>query len=140
MRLLKNQDRRQIREKQGKGKRKTAHFNANTEASPDPSSADKAAAGTTRKCANCGQVGHIKTNKRYWHNCSLLRLFVPPSISPATQGSDFLLVQQKTQLANFACLSKCPLLNGTISTNNNGADHGGFGSFSTPAAAQPAGD
>lgn len=21
--------------------------------------------GTTRKCANCGQVGHIKTNKKY---------------------------------------------------------------------------
>lgn len=79
MRLLKNQDRRQVREKQGKGKRKNAHFNnANSEASPDPSSADKAAAGTTRKCANCGQVGHIKTNKRYWHQCFLLNVLVPP--------------------------------------------------------------
>ncbi|KAI1082044.1 hypothetical protein F5B20DRAFT_45896 [Whalleya microplaca] len=67
-RLLKNQDRRQIREKQGKGKKKST---ANLDASPDPSSADKASAGTTRKCANCGQVGHIKTNKRYWHHCSL---------------------------------------------------------------------
>ncbi|RYO82298.1 hypothetical protein DL766_000675 [Monosporascus sp. MC13-8B] len=96
-RLLKNQDRRQIREKQGKGKKKNA--NANPDASPDPSSADKASAGTTRKCANCGQVGHIKTNK-----------------------------------------SKCPLLNGTITANNNVADHGGFGSFSTPSAAAPAGE
>ncbi|KAK2014856.1 transcription initiation factor TFIID subunit 1 [Colletotrichum eremochloae] len=26
--------------------------------------ADRAATGTTRKCANCGQVGHIKTNKK----------------------------------------------------------------------------
>jgi hypothetical protein len=94
MRLLKNQDRRQVREKQGKSKKK----NANTATSPDTSSADKASAGTTRKCANCGQVGHIKTNK-----------------------------------------SKCPLLNGTITTNNNAADHGGFGSFSTPSNTQ-AGD
>ena len=26
---------------------------------------DKVPGGTTRKCANCGQVGHIKTNKKY---------------------------------------------------------------------------
>ncbi|KAI0020763.1 hypothetical protein F4780DRAFT_346442 [Xylariomycetidae sp. FL0641] len=65
-RLLKNQDRRQIREKQGKGKKKSVVL---PDASPDPSSADKAAAGTTRKCANCGQVGHIKTNKS---KCPLL--------------------------------------------------------------------
>ncbi|KAI8624076.1 hypothetical protein F5Y19DRAFT_338377 [Xylariaceae sp. FL1651] len=67
-RLLKNQDRRQVREKQGKGKKKNAHTNANPDASPD-ASGDKASGGTTRKCANCGQVGHIKTNKRYWHRC-----------------------------------------------------------------------
>ncbi|KAH8682153.1 hypothetical protein BX600DRAFT_505767 [Xylariales sp. PMI_506] len=88
-RLLKNADRRQIREKQGKGKRKNAANTNGDAGSPDPSgAADKAAGGTTRKCANCGQVGHIKTNK-----------------------------------------SKCPLLNGTISTDNNAADLGGFGSF-----------
>ncbi|KAK6949171.1 hypothetical protein Daesc_009245 [Daldinia eschscholtzii] len=91
-RLLKNQDRRQIREKQGKSKKKKS--DANPDASPDPPAGDKASAGTTRKCANCGQVGHIKTNK-----------------------------------------SKCPLLNGTITTNNGGADHGGFGSFGAPSAA-----
>ncbi|KAK6199771.1 hypothetical protein LQW54_009897 [Pestalotiopsis sp. IQ-011] len=91
-RLEKNADRRQVREKQGKGKRKNAQANAG---SPGASgSADKAAGGTTRKCANCGQIGHIKTNK-----------------------------------------SKCPLLNGTISTDNNAADLGGFGSFSAPGAA-----
>lgn len=33
--------------------------------SPEPSIENmKAATGTTRKCANCGQVGHIKTNKK----------------------------------------------------------------------------
>src|SRR5437667_8039463 len=26
--------------------------------------------GTQRKCANCGQVGHIKTNKKYVSHCS----------------------------------------------------------------------
>ncbi|KAI1298519.1 hypothetical protein F5Y03DRAFT_367515 [Xylaria venustula] len=91
-RLLKNQDRRQVREKQGKSKKKNVTVNTNTSAnnaaSPD-ASGDKTAGGTTRKCANCGQVGHIKTNK-----------------------------------------SKCPLLNGTITTANQGGDHGGFGSFS----------
>lgn len=25
--------------------------------------------GTTRKCANCGQMGHIKTNKKYCATC-----------------------------------------------------------------------
>ncbi|KAI0126416.1 hypothetical protein BJ170DRAFT_582505 [Xylariales sp. AK1849] len=114
-RLLKNADRRHVREKQGKGKRK----NANTDAgSPDPSSsADKAAGGTTRKCANCGQVGHIKTNKRYYHRCIPFDNSTPqpPSL-------------------------KCPLLNGTISTNNNAADVGGFGSFSAPSAGGPSND
>ena len=28
----------------------------------------KPAGGTHRKCANCGQVGHIKTNKKYASN------------------------------------------------------------------------
>ncbi|KAH7027423.1 uncharacterized protein B0I36DRAFT_247159 [Microdochium trichocladiopsis] len=69
-RLLKNQDRRQMRELQGKGKGKKKKADANGDASADPASIEKAAAGTTRKCANCGQVGHIKTNKRYWHLCT----------------------------------------------------------------------
>ncbi|KAI1809830.1 hypothetical protein GGS20DRAFT_570263 [Poronia punctata] len=69
-RLLKNQDRRQVREKQGKSKKKGGPVNGNATAaaSPDPSG-DKASGGTTRKCANCGQVGHIKTNKS---KCPLL--------------------------------------------------------------------
>lgn len=36
--------------------------------SPEPST--EKVAGTTRKCANCGQVGHIKTNKKYVCPCS----------------------------------------------------------------------
>lgn len=39
------------------------------EGSPEPST--EKVTGTTRKCANCGQVGHIKTNKKYvCSNCS----------------------------------------------------------------------
>ncbi|KAI0410088.1 hypothetical protein F4802DRAFT_13497 [Xylaria palmicola] len=81
-RLLKNQDRRQVREKQGKGKKKTVSVNVNavTAASPD-ASGDKASGGTTRKCANCGQVGHIKTNKRYWHRCPSTLSSLNPSVS-----------------------------------------------------------
>lgn len=70
-RLLKNQDRRQVREKAGKGKKRKVE--ANRDATPDPASVDKVSTGTTRKCANCGQVGHIKTNKR----CVLHRYTFP---------------------------------------------------------------
>ncbi|KAF4124885.1 transcription initiation factor TFIID subunit 1 [Geosmithia morbida] len=41
----------------------------NVSASTSASNMDKIATGTTRKCANCGQVGHIKTNKKL---CPLL--------------------------------------------------------------------
>ncbi|GAP88732.1 putative transcription initiation factor TFIID subunit 1 [Rosellinia necatrix] len=81
-RLLKNQDRRQVREKQGKGKKKNANTstNNNSAASPD-TSGDKTSGGTTRKCANCGQVGHIKTNKS---KCPLLN----GTITATAQGGD----------------------------------------------------
>ncbi|KAI1174271.1 hypothetical protein F4777DRAFT_554464 [Nemania sp. FL0916] len=80
-RLLKNQDRRQNREK-GKGKKKNGNGNANANAaaSPEPSG-DKTSGGTTRKCANCGQVGHIKTNKS---KCPLLN----GTITQTNQGGD----------------------------------------------------
>ncbi|KAI4870218.1 hypothetical protein F4820DRAFT_287926 [Hypoxylon rubiginosum] len=81
-RLLKNQDRRQIREKQGKGK-KRKKADVNPDASPDPSAADKTAAGTTRKCANCGQVGHIKTNKS---KCPMLNGTIQNSNNGADNG------------------------------------------------------
>jgi hypothetical protein len=65
-RLEKNKARRQAREQQ-----KELHQKASTgdAGSPKSSGADKVLTGTTRKCANCGQVGHIKTNKKL---CPLL--------------------------------------------------------------------
>ncbi|KAF7558505.1 hypothetical protein G7046_g5653 [Stylonectria norvegica] len=60
-RLEKNKARRQAREQQ-----KELHQKASTggdAGSPKASGAEKVPTGTTRKCANCGQVGHIKTNK-----------------------------------------------------------------------------
>jgi len=36
---------------------------ARDDGSPEPTT--EKVTGTTRKCANCGQVGHIKTNKKY---------------------------------------------------------------------------
>ncbi|KAH6609446.1 transcription initiation factor TFIID subunit 1 [Trichoderma cornu-damae] len=58
-RLEKNKARRQAREQQ-----KELHQKASAGDAGSPG-ADKIPTGTTRKCANCGQVGHIKTNKKY---------------------------------------------------------------------------
>jgi len=60
--LEKNKERRLAREK-GKG----VHFDGaadDTEFPSSPATAATKAAGTQRKCANCGQIGHIKTNKK----------------------------------------------------------------------------
>ncbi|PHH76592.1 hypothetical protein CDD82_3919 [Ophiocordyceps australis] len=65
-RLEKNKARRQAREQQ-KELHQKAH--AGDALSPGAGGIDKIATGTTRKCANCGQVGHIKTNKKL---CPLL--------------------------------------------------------------------
>ncbi|KAM0502300.1 hypothetical protein ACHAP8_003838 [Fusarium lateritium] len=60
-RLEKNKARRQAREQQ-----KELHQKASAGDAGSPSvNGDKVPTGTTRKCANCGQVGHIKTNKKY---------------------------------------------------------------------------
>ncbi|PNY25520.1 transcription initiation factor TFIID [Tolypocladium capitatum] len=89
-RLEKNKARRQAREQQ-----KELHHKASTgdAGSPGPAGPDKVPTGTTRKCANCGQVGHIKTNKKL-----------------------------------------CPLLNGTMKSDNGAAEHGGFGNYNAPTA------
>jgi transcription initiation factor TFIID subunit 1, fungi type len=67
-RLERNKERREAREKQ-KG-----IFSASTERDAGSPSATPAPAekptGTTRKCANCGQAGHIKTNKKYCNDCA----------------------------------------------------------------------
>jgi transcription initiation factor TFIID subunit 1 len=61
-RLERNKDRRLTREKQKAG-------TAGSPGSPDSPAGVTKPAGTQRKCANCGQVGHIKTNKKL---CPLL--------------------------------------------------------------------
>lgn len=58
-RLAKNKERRLQREQNKKLQ------DGASARSPDGSVLDKPVTGTTRKCANCGQVGHIKTNKKY---------------------------------------------------------------------------
>ncbi|QUC16885.1 uncharacterized protein UV8b_01126 [Ustilaginoidea virens] len=63
-RLEKNKARRQAREQQ-----KELHQKASSGDAGSPGAMDKIPTGTTRKCANCGQVGHIKTNKKL---CPLL--------------------------------------------------------------------
>ncbi|CAG1993027.1 unnamed protein product [Fusarium graminearum] len=77
-RLEKNKARRQAREQQ-----KELHQKASTGDAGSPSvNGDKVPTGTTRKCANCGQVGHIKTNKKYDSPffTSSSFCFTPPSL------------------------------------------------------------
>jgi hypothetical protein len=66
-RLERNRERRKAREKQKRGKSTGADIAASpvAEGSATPAAAEKPT-GTTRKCANCGQAGHIKTNKKYY--------------------------------------------------------------------------
>ena len=69
-RLQKNKERRHVREKQKSLQHGTTSVPAtpdspaaNTE-TPAKSGAKWQAGATQRKCANCGQTGHIKTNKK----------------------------------------------------------------------------
>lgn len=67
-RLERNKDRRIARDKQ-----KGLHTDGAADSPISPQSPTAAplpkAIGTQRKCANCGQVGHIKTNKKYCISC-----------------------------------------------------------------------
>jgi transcription initiation factor TFIID subunit 1, fungi type len=65
-RLNKNKERRLAREKQ-KGIYNGSVDRDLQAASPSatPAPSVEKPTGTTRKCANCGQAGHIKTNKKY---------------------------------------------------------------------------
>jgi transcription initiation factor TFIID subunit 1 len=63
-RLEKNKARRQAREQQKELHNKASGL-GEAGSPAGNAGAEKAAIGTTRKCANCGQVGHIKTNKKY---------------------------------------------------------------------------
>ena len=86
-RLEKNKARRQAREQQ-----KELHQRAG--AGPGPSGGDAGSpqanggdkvvpTGTSRKCANCGQVGHIKTNKKL---CPLLNGTMTADTGSADHG------------------------------------------------------
>ncbi|KAK0624633.1 hypothetical protein B0T17DRAFT_247672 [Bombardia bombarda] len=67
-RLEKNRERTKKREKQKKLQQKIKGGPiGGDDGSPEPTT--EKATGTTRKCANCGQIGHIKTNKKL---CPLL--------------------------------------------------------------------
>jgi transcription initiation factor TFIID subunit 1 len=74
-RLEKNKARRQAREQQ-----KELHQKASTGDAGSPG-ADKIPTGTTRKCANCGQVGHIKTNKKYGNSYLFTSYVSTPSFA-----------------------------------------------------------
>ncbi|KAJ8066328.1 hypothetical protein OCU04_005403 [Sclerotinia nivalis] len=85
-RLERNQDRRHAREKQ-KSKQSMAGQQLLNPGSPGPSGAPVSSiekpAGTTRKCANCGQTGHIKTNKKL---CPLLNGTMKPEDGALNHG------------------------------------------------------
>ncbi|KAF3907583.1 hypothetical protein AA313_de0203730 [Arthrobotrys entomopaga] len=73
-RLLRNKERRQARERQNEKKRKQLGL--------DDDGAPKG--GTTRKCANCGMVGHIKTNKKL---CPMLNGTMGPKADAAGESA-----------------------------------------------------
>lgn len=93
-RLQRNKERRFAREKQkGIAHGSTENGTAESVDSPNSAGATSGAAaggnkpvGTQRKCANCGQVGHIKTNKK----CGLTVSFDddPPSFSFQTSSDN----------------------------------------------------
>ncbi|KAJ6261116.1 hypothetical protein Dda_3781 [Drechslerella dactyloides] len=72
-RLLRNKERRQARERQNEKKRK--QLGIEDDGTPK--------GGTTRKCANCGMVGHIKTNKKM---CPMLNGTMNPKNAGAEGG------------------------------------------------------
>ncbi|KAK3694552.1 hypothetical protein B0T22DRAFT_526432 [Podospora appendiculata] len=72
-RLEKNRERTKKREKQKKLQQKIKGGSGLGEGGSPDAGAEKAT-GTTRKCANCGQIGHIKTNKKL---CPLLNGQMP---------------------------------------------------------------
>jgi hypothetical protein len=68
-RLERNKERRHAREKQKGIFRASIEPDNTGSPSATPAPTIEKPTGTTRKCANCGQAGHIKTNKKYCSNC-----------------------------------------------------------------------
>ena len=86
-RLEKNKDRRLAREK---AKGITAPSPADSAMFPDDAVGGKPQPqGTQRKCANCGQVGHIKTNKKYSPTCPVCKIPYGSKPSPLAQTMTF---------------------------------------------------
>jgi transcription initiation factor TFIID subunit 1, fungi type len=127
-RLKRNKERRHAREKQKGIFRASAERDAGSpSATPAPS--DKPV-GTTRKCANCGQAGHIKTNKKY---CDLCRSTFPCFIFKAARRVCIIIFISWTMLTVIPQMYRlCPMLNGTIKPEDGTPDHG-FGAISTPS-------
>ena len=72
LRLERNRERRHAREKSKKGgvsKRRSKEPDNMLSPSSTPAPSVEKPTGTTRKCANCGMAGHIKTNKKYYPYC-----------------------------------------------------------------------
>ncbi|KAK2852147.1 hypothetical protein FQN49_005327 [Arthroderma sp. PD_2] len=78
-RLQRNKERRHAREKQksliAEGNREMSPSTAAGSPAPMGGPSSSKTGGTMRKCANCGQVGHIKTNKKL---CPLLNGTMKP--------------------------------------------------------------
>ena len=93
-RLKRNVERREGREK-AKG-----IFNAS---SISGSANGTKSTSTPRKCANCGEVGHIKTNKKYVR----LPLFLPPSQCLHSGSLNFLSLVEMHANDRFIGCARC---------------------------------
>ncbi|MCJ1473355.1 hypothetical protein MMC13_002006 [Lambiella insularis] len=107
-RLEKNKDRRIARNKQKGDPADGDAGSPNSPASPGGAAAPRGT-GTQRKCANCGQVGHIKTNKKSYcpFSPSIIMLF----------GST-----EEQQLTRLLLFRLCPMLNGTAKQEDGFSD------------------
>ncbi|KAI9744392.1 MAG: hypothetical protein M1818_001921 [Claussenomyces sp. TS43310] len=83
MRLERNKERRHAREKQKGIFRPSAEPEAPAGSPSATPAISEKPTGTTRKCANCGQAGHIKTNKKL---CPLLNGTMKPEDSGLDHG------------------------------------------------------
>ena len=131
LRLERNRDRRFAREKQKAG----VVGGAGPPRSPSSpvtnvgGGGGRGGPGTQRKCANCGQVGHIKTNKK----CKCPLSFSDAVLQFFERVSFAILRHIRKYLANgpYPTFRLCPLLNGTMKQ-----EEGGFGDSAFSTATQ----
>ena len=103
-RLEKNRERRYAREKAKRLHRASLSDigQADSPGSPSASTPVSGKQGTQRKCANCGQVGHIKTNKK----CVPRSVSFALSPSPPSSSLDPPAATKKRKNASSAAGSK----------------------------------